>query len=785
MGHPTRLPDFDDGNHFHWSNLQLLAPPHSNSFILIILFMIMFRLGLCQASTELVTSDVSEEKDLLETYIVFVNRPKRAIVNAQEQQDLERWYQSFLPAATVSTSSASHQQSSRLVHSYRSIVTGFAARVTAAEAKDMELKQGFVSAWPERMLQVHTTHTPAFLGLHQNSGFWDYSNYGEGVIIGVIDTGVAPDHTSFNDEGMPPPPAKWKGRCEFNASLSCNNKLIGARNFVPTASQPLDDNGHGTHTSSTAAGSPVEGASFYGQVNGTAVGMAPKAHLAVYKACFASGHCRESDVLAAMDTAVEDGVDVLSLSLGYGSLPFHQDSVAIGAFGAIQKGVFVTCSAGNSGPRLSSLSNEAPWILTVGASTVDRSVRATVRLGNMNTEIHGESYFQPKDFASTMLPLFYAGSNRNASFCQSGSLDEFDVKGKVVLCDNYEEFNAVAQGQAVKDAGGAAMILASDPSEDLIPTPEFHVLPASHISSADGNLTKSYINSSSSSPLATIMFQGTVLGLPYAPQVSLSSSRGPSSASPGILKPDILGPGYRILAAWPESMDNKNNTKSTFNVISGTSMACPHLAGIAALLKSSHPDWSPAAIKSAIMTTADSANLAGDPITDVRFVKADLFATGSGQVNPTKANDPGFIYDIQPDDYIRYLCGLGYSDTLVEIIVQHKVSCSQNLSIPEAQLNYPSFSITLSSTTRSYTRTVTNVGAANSSYRSEILGLQGVYVKVTPASIVFTEVNQKASYSVTFSKEGSFTRPSAHGYLRWVSNDHNVTSPIAVKFEFQ
>ncbi|CAN1186200.1 Subtilisin-like protease 4 [Linum perenne] len=425
-----------------------------------------------------------------------------------------------------------------------------------------------------------------------------------------------------------------------------------------------------------------------------------------------------------MDAAVEDGVDVLSLSIGYGSLPFHQSPAAIGAFGAMQKGVFVTCSAGNRGPRISSLSNEAPWILTVGASTVDRSVRATVRLGN-STEIHGESYFQPKHvLGSTLLHLVYPGGidgSASSAICQS--LEEFDVKGKVVLCDTYSAAEAVKQGQAVKDAGGAAMVL-------------------------------------------------------YSPQVAVFSSRGPSAASPGILKPDILGPGVHVLAAWSKAVDNNNNnTSSTFNVISGTSMSCPHLSGIAALLKTSHPDWSPAAIKSAIMTTADHTNRVGNPI--------NLFATGSGQVNPTKANDPGLVYDLQPDEYIPYLCGLGYSNSSVEIIVQRKVKCSRNSSIPEAQLNYPSFSIRMSSTQQTYTRTVTNVGPANSSYKSEILGLQGVDVKATPATISFTELNQKVSFSVTFSRKESFTGPSSQGHLRWFSSSHNVTIPIAVELEFQ
>lgn len=280
--------------------------------------------------------------------------------------------------------------------------------------------------------------------------------------------------------------------------------------------------------------------------------------------------------------------------------------------------------------------------------------------------------------------------------------------------------------------------------------------------------------------MATILFKGTVVGLPEAPQIAEFSSRGPSMASPGILKPDIIGPGVKVLAAWPVSVDNTTNR---FAVISGTSMSCPHLSGIAALLKSSHPEWSPAAIKSAIMTTANLNNLGGKPISDQQFVPATFFDMGAGHVNPSGANNPGLIYDIKPDDYIPYLCGLGYSDQQVGLIVQHPVTCSNDSNIPEAQLNYPSFSIKLGSTPQTYTRTVTNVGQSNSAYSLEIVAPQGVDVKVTPGSISFSGVNQKATYSVTFSKNGNGSGAFAQGYLNWVADGYTVRSPIAVLFE--
>ncbi|KAJ9167913.1 hypothetical protein P3X46_019503 [Hevea brasiliensis] len=703
------------------------------------------------------------EESVLETYIVLLKQPEGELFT--ESKDLESWYRSFLPADTLNSNQP------RLLHCYRHVVTGFAAKLTADEAKAMEMREELLLARPQRMVPLHTTHTPSFLGLQQNLGFWKSSNYGVGVIIGVVDTGIAPDHPSFSGKGMPPPPAKWKGKCEFNATL-CNNKLIGLRKFDATSNDMLDRDQHGTHTASTAAGSLVKGANLFGQANGTAIGMAPLAHLAMYKVSALDNKAGESEILAAMDAAIDDGVDVLSLSLGLGSHPFYDDAIATGAFAATQKGIFVSCSAGNKGPLYGTLSNEAPWILTVGASTVDREIRATVLLGN-NKELNGESLIQPKHFTSSSLPLVYAS-------CKNGSLKNVDVKGKIVFCEGGSE--TVSKGKEVKRNGGAAMIVMNYEYQGsvIVLDSEHHVLPASRVSYMVGSAIKAYINSTSS-PTATILFKGTVTGVPAAPQVAWFSSRGPSIASPGILKPDIIGPGVNILAAYPVSDDHTTNR---FGMISGTSMSCPHLSGIAALLKSAHPNWSPAAIKSAIMTTASLYNLAGKPIPEQRkYRPAIVFDIGAGHVNPSRASDPGLIYDLKPDDYVPYLCGLGYSDKHVGLIVKRKVKCSNDSSIPETQLNYPSFSIELGSTPQIYSRTITNVGKPNSVYSLHISSPKGVRVKVTPHRISFSRLNQKATYSVTFTRSGNARRSFAQGYLKWVADGYSVGSPIAVLFK--
>ncbi|KAH0720790.1 hypothetical protein KY290_005786 [Solanum tuberosum] len=285
----------------------------------------------------------------------------------------------------------------------------------------MEKNPGFVTARPQRIFQMHTTHSPSFLGLHQNVGLWNASNSGKGVIIGLLDTGIDPQHPSFNDNGMPNPPLKWKGKCEFNVTTNCNKKLIGARNIALLNVPPSDDHGHGTHTSSTAAGNFVDGANFFGNANGTAVGIAPRAHVAIYKVCYVD--CLEFNIIAGLDAAIGDGVDVISISIGLVDFPpLYDDNIAIRAYSAMKKGIFVSCSAGNRGPGSGTVTNGAPWILTVGASTTDRKISAVAVLGN-GAEYEGESALQPTNFSRKLLPLV------NGEDCESLFSS---LKGKIV-----------------------------------------------------------------------------------------------------------------------------------------------------------------------------------------------------------------------------------------------------------------------------------------------------------------------------------------------------------------
>eukprot|EP01018_Ginkgo_biloba_P025016 Gb_41375 [translate_table: standard] len=292
-----------------------------------------------------------------------------------------------------------------MIYSYRHSFSGFAAKLNATHVAALSSMEGIVSVFKSTEAKLHTTHSWDFMGLSLDAtqALLPNSKYGEEVIIGILDSGIWPESQSFRDASMPPLPSRWKGVCQkgekFNSS-NCNKKLIGARWYVkgyeeatgsplnttktPEFRSARDHNGHGTHTASTAGGAIVNAASFFGFANGVARGGAPGARIAMYKVCWDSGVCTEADILAAFDDALNDGVDVISISLG--STPPLQDyfksSSGIGSFHAMEKGVTVVFSAGNDGPYPASVANTEPWGISVAASTIDRSFPTNLVLGN-------------------------------------------------------------------------------------------------------------------------------------------------------------------------------------------------------------------------------------------------------------------------------------------------------------------------------------------------------------------------------------------------------------------
>ncbi|WZZ03385.1 hypothetical protein YC2023_089306 [Brassica napus] len=714
------------------------------------------------------------------------------------------WYTSQLQSISTDPQSQSQSESeSPLLYTYTTSFNGFSAFLDTDEAESLLRSESILDVFEDPVYTLDTTRTPEFLGLNSEFGVASgYSGHASnGVIIGVLDTGVWPESKSYDDYGMPEIPSKWKGECEsgpdFDSKL-CNKKLVGARSFSKgfqmssgggfstkrESVSPRDVDGHGTHTSSTAAGSAVTNASFLGYAAGTARGMATGARVATYKVCWSSG-CFGSDILAAMDRAILDGVDVLSLSLGGGSAPYYRDTIAIGSFSAMEKGVFVSCSAGNSGPTRSSVANVAPWVMTVGAGTLDRDFPAYANLGN-GKRLVGVSLYSGEGMGTKPLELVYnKGNSSSSNLCLPASLDPTTVRGKIVVCDRGVNAR-VEKGAVVRDAGGLGMIMANTAASGEELVADSHLLPAIAVGKKTGDLLREYIKSDSN-PTALLVFKGTVLDVQPSPVVAAFSSRGPNTVTPEILKPDVIGPGVNILAGWSDAIGptglDKDSRRTQFNIMSGTSMSCPHISGLAGLLKAAHPEWSPSAIKSALMTTAYNLDNTNSPLRDAADNSlSNPHAHGSGHVDPQKALSPGLVYDISTEEYIRFLCSLDYTvDHIVAIVKRPSVNCSKKFSNP-GQLNYPSFSVLFGGKrVVRYTREVTNVGAPNSVYKVVVNGAPSVGISVKPSKLSFRSVGEKKRYTVTFvSKKGvSLTNKAEFGSITWSNPQHQVRSPVA------
>ncbi|XWS25936.1 hypothetical protein CRYUN_Cryun27aG0110000 [Craigia yunnanensis] len=714
-------------------------------------------------------------------------------------------------------SSLLKRKKSALVHTYKNGFSGFAAFLSAEEAHSIAERPGVVSVFPDPVLELHTTRSWDFLKYQTSveiesnpNSDSDSTSHDSDAIIGILDTGIWPESESFNDKAMGPIPKRWNGTCakgqDFNTS-NCNKKIIGARSYDVDESSvikyhsPRDMIGHGTHVASTAAGSEVQGVSYYGLAAGTAKGGSPGARIAMYGVCSPHNGCRGSSILAAFDDAIADGVDVLSLSLGspsYFKTDFINDPIALGAFHAVQHEITVVCSAGNDGPTSRSVVNAAPWILTVAASTIDRDFESDVVLGD-NKVIKGEGINFASIQKSPVYPIIYAksakksGVNENASRnCNPDSMDQQIIKGKIVVCDNEDSSYAQSEKKdEVKKLGGIGVVLIDDESRAVAST--FGTFPTTVISSKDGAKVLSYINSTKN-PVATILPTTSPTKYKPAPTIAYFSSRGPSTIPKNILKPDIAAPGVNILAAWigndtveaPEGKD-----PPLYNVISGTSMACPHVSGIAATVKSRNRKWSPSAIRSAIMTTATQINNLKAPITTEKGTAATPYDFGAGEVSTTGPLQPGLVYETTAIDYLNFLCYHGYDISTIKIIANNipdGFTCPNESSIDLiSNINYPSIAISNfnEKAGRKVNRTLTNVagdaktGDVKAVYTVSIDAPAGLDVQVVPDQLQFTNNGEKSSYQVSFSAANPLNK-DVFGSITWSNGKYKVRSPFAV-----
>ncbi|KAJ0085208.1 hypothetical protein Patl1_08921 [Pistacia atlantica] len=641
----------------------------------------------------LINNRAMSEPEEYQTYIIHLDHSQKP----ESFLTHESWHHSIF------NSLSSADETEMLLYSYNHVMHGFSARLTPSHLSEIEKSPAHLATYPESFGKLYTTHTPRFLGLKHDSGIWPAASYGEGVIIGIVDTGIWPESESLSDNGMPSIPQRWNGKCENGtifSSSDCNRKLIGAQSFSKGLQaagikiskkydfdSPRDFYGHGTHTSSTAAGNQVLGVSHFGYARGTARGIAPAAHVAMYK------------VFWATDTDESAATDVLA---------------AIASLSAIEKGIFVVGAAGNDGGH-NSIHNGAPWIMTAGASSVDRSFTASLTLED-GFSLEGISYF-PQSIYLTNASLYYGEGNISKAVCNHKALDSNEVTGKV-------ESRARIKG---------------------------------------------------------MRFLTTKLGSKPAPQVAYFSSRGLDPITPGVLKPDILAPGVDVVAAVTPNMPfmtiGNYDLVSDYELWSGTSMATPHVAGVAALLKSVHWDWSPAAIRSAMMTTAYNIDNTGNILKDENTgLPATPLDFGAGHIDPNKAMDPGLIYDMDFQDYIEFLCGLDYDQSQMKALIRRN---QWNCSKEHTELNYPSFiAIFTNETVKRFSRNVKNLGEKESEYHANLELPTGMRIRTEPSTLTFTQNYQKQGFvlSIEIDKKASNV---TYGYLKWIDqHNHTVSSPI-------
>ena len=608
---------------------------------------------------------------------------------------------------------------------YRYAYNGFALSLTEQEAAAVRNVPGVAAVRKDYTRHVQTDAGPAWIGA---TGVWDGSataafgqTKGEGIVVGVIDTGINHDHPSFADVGgdgydHKNPRGHFYGLCDpLTGKPFCNDKLIGVWDFTGTT--PLDDNQHGSHTASTAAGNSLTASLNAPTITVTRPisGVAPHANLITYKACIAAG-CVGASLTAAIDQATADAVDVINYSIGGGPSDPWNDSDSAAFLAAREAGIFVSASAGNDGPRSETVGSPAnsPWLLSVGASTHNRAfVNAVTSMsggaGAAPANMTGRSLTGPYGPAE----MVYAGDfgfplcgDGPASPEGSAAINPFPpgtFHGEIVVCDRGV-YGRVEKSSNVAEAGAGGFVLANDEASGSSLVGDAYPIPGVGITYADGVVLKAWLASGSGHAAA---IAGTTADTSAAngDVMASFSSRGPNKPVPGVIKPDITAPGVDILAA----VNTVDPTKPPeFGVLSGTSMSSPHMTGAAALMRALHGNWSPAEIQSALVSTGKSSGIRKED----GVKPADAFDMGGGRVDLTRAGKAGLTLDVPAADFTAANPATGGDPSSLNLATLGEDDCDGECT---------------------WKRTVTSRAAAPTTWKAVTAGPRALKLTVTPA----------------------------------------------------
>lgn len=730
----------------------------------------------------------------------------------------------------------------RKIYSYRFGLNGFAARMSTAQAQKLSNLPEVLNVWEDEIRPMATRYSPTFLGLFDSdAGLRSSAGLdGDGVIIGIIDSGIAPGHPALADtqEADRPSlcrsswgkttllgkwlcrrydkrpdtlvfeaPENWNGECEPGeqfAETDCNNKLIGARWFIDGALEtgPIDDNeilsardadGHGTHTATIAAGNRSS-ASIFGTLIGDIEGIAPKARVAAYKACWlrpgdTRASCNTSDLANAIDAAVADGVDIISYSIG-SSLRRITAPDDIALMAATKAGVLSVVAAGNEGPNLGTVGSPAgaPWVITAAASSRDGTSSVEALQITAPPGLEGKYASKEANFTAPLqdidpiegrfvlvnddddtLPSSSGSTGTTSDACQA-LVNGDEISGNIALIQRTGCLFEDMIGNA-EDAGAIAAVVYNNAGDPIVMhgTAGSSDIPALMIGQADANLILAELDAGVD--VTVVLDKSFLLTTDDTGNVMATfSARGPAPV-PDILKPDVTAPGINILAGFTPDAANAASGEN-FAFLSGTSMSTPHVAGVAALLLEAHPQWTPALIKSALMTSARQDVLASAGLGD-----ASPFDFGAGHIAPNDASDPGLVFDVSSDEFDAFACGIespAVASTRCDALE------SAGYSFAAADLNQPSIALSTLTSQRTVQRRVTNVSEEADAYTVSISAPPGMTVDVNPASLALAP-GESAVFDVTTTYLSGPLDLWRFGSLTWSGTTHGVYTPIAVR----